>query len=204
MLHHFLRAYPKTSSALTFVGVAEQAISSSNSFTATYPTGTQTGDLAVICIAASNNLGSGFSCTGWTSANVETTPSGIKGQLMYRTVGTTGSQSFSASLGPTNTSYLLAVFRNATYSNYAVTTSTTTIDPPSRTGTFNAVLAFGGIAVSDSTITQPSGYTTLGEIPSGTITACGGYLISNSTNPNPGAFSGVSNGNNFSYTVGLT
>ncbi len=206
MLSHFLRAYPKTS-ALTFVGVAEQAIGSNTGFTATYPTGTQVGDLAVICISASNNLGSGYTATGWTSRSAITSPSSIKAQLMTKVVDSTSSQSFSATSGTiTNTSYLLVVFRNASYSSFASTTNTSSasIDPPSLTGSFNAVIAFGNIALSDSAITQPSGYTTLGEIPSGSITTCGGYLISSSTNPNPGAFTNVTNAQNITYTVGLT
>lgn len=195
----------KEKPAITFVGVAEQAIGSNTGFTATYPSGTQDGDLAFICVSATNNLGSGYSATGWTSLNVTTSPTGIKSQILYRVVSGTGNQTFSSSSGTiTNSSYLLTVFRNATYSNIATATgSASVVNPPQRTGLFNAVVCFGNINAADTAISPPTGYTTLGEIPSTSITTCGGYLLTATLDPDPGTFNGVSSSNWIAYTIGL-
>lgn len=206
MLSHFLRARYTASSSITFVGVAEASLSSGNSFTATYPSGTQNGDLAFIAISAENNLGENFTASGWTSLNRTTTQGNIKSQLLYTVVSGTGSQSFTKGGITTGAkTYLLAVFRNATYSSFStVTSGSGVVNPPSLSGTFNAVVCFGHTDISDSTVTAPTGYTTLGEISNGNITTCGGYLLSAATNPDPAAFGGIASSAYNAYTIGLT
>lgn len=207
MLSHFLRsATIKPSSGITFIGTSE-ATGSGNSFTVTYPAGTQNGDVAIICITTNNNMSSGYSATGWTSLNANTTPNNVKSNLLRTIVSGTGTQSFTkGSFSPSQLSYIVAVFRNATYSNFSVANANTGLpNPPSLSGTFNAVIVFGNSDVSDSAVTPPSGYTTLGEINNTSITTMGGYLIGSATNPDPSTFTNISSTNAWiTYTIGLT
>jgi len=206
MLSQFLRAASfKPGAALTFVGVAEASTgTNTNSLTVSYPAGVQTGDLAFMCITVPVFSGDvAYTSTGWTSLNVRS-EGNVSSQLLYRVVDTTGSQSFTRTgTAPTRTGYLLAVFRNANYSSFSFAVGNDNANPPVLSGTYNAVVAFGNVAVADSTIAPPSGYTTLGEISGGGISTCGGYLISQVTNPNPGQFA-VAQVDYIAYTIGLT
>lgn len=203
ILSHALRAIRKN---ITFVGTSE-ATGSGNAFTVTYPAGTEDGDIAIICITTPSNMSSGYSATGWTSLNANSEQPGVKSNLLYRVVSGTGTQSFSkGSSAPSELSYIVAVFRNAAYSSFNVASGDDSPNPPSLTGSFNLVVAFGSSSASDSTVTPPTGYTTLGEINNTNITTMGGYLIGPSTNPNPSAFSGITVGTwtYTAYTIGLT
>jgi len=204
MLSHFLRASGR-STELIFVGVAEAVVTSNeNNLTISYPANAQTGDLALLCLTVPANLGLGYTSTGWTSLSVESNDD-VQAQLFYRTIGTTGSQSFTKTgTAPERVTYLLAVFRNATYSSFAEAEDDGAPNPPQLIGTFNAVVVFGNIDNADSAITPPSGYITLGEIASGSITTCGAYRIGAATNPNPGSFGNVSSNGYIAYTIGLT
>jgi hypothetical protein len=209
MLSHFLRAatVQPPPSNITFVGTSEAAVSTNtNSLSIAYPAGTQNGDVALICITTNNNMSSGYSATGWTSLDAETGPSGVKCNLLRTVVSGTGTQSFTkGSFDPGQVSYILAVFRGATYSSFSLATgSSGAPNPPSRTGSFNAVVAFGNSSTGDSSVTPPTGYTTLGEINNTSITTMGGYLISSSTNPDPAAFTNINSANWIAYTIGLT
>jgi hypothetical protein len=205
MLSHFLRAASIKPSAITFIGAAE-GTGSGNTINVTYPAGTANGDVAIICITTNNNLSTGYSASGWTSLNAETNESSVKANLLNAVVSGTGTQTFSKSgLSPSQLSYIVAVFRNATYSNFSAANNSTGLpNPPSLTGNFNAVVVFGNSNQSDSAVTPPTGYTTLGEINNTNITTMGGYLISSSTDPNPGNFTNIASGQYVAYTIGLT
>lgn len=205
MLTHILRAAAGNNTS-GFIGTTElSTTSNTNSLSIAYPAGTRDGDLAFMAIATGSNLSSGYSSSGWTSLDVDTSRS-VKAQLLYRVVSGTGTQSFTkGSFDPNGVACILAVFRAFTYSSFSVVATNGTVNPPSRSGTFNAVVCFGMVNVNDSSITPPSGYTTLGEINNSVgITTCGAYFLGAVTNPDPGAFGGVSSADYVAYTIGLT
>jgi hypothetical protein len=202
MLQHFLRAINKGG----LVGVTEGTAPSGNSFTVDYPSGTQNGDLAFLALSAENNFADNFTSTGWTHLDRESGRGGIKSQLLYRVVSGTGTQTFTkGGITTGSKTFMLVVFRNFTYSSFAGTDGGSgTPNPPLRTGTFNAVVAFGHSEFGDSSVTPPTGYISLGEIDNGTITTMGAYIISSITDPNPDAFTNISSGDWIAYTIGLT
>lgn len=207
MLHHALRAaVGATVGAIEFVGHTTAIVSpDSNTFTASYPTGTQNGDLAIIVISATNNLGNPFLATGWTVIDRQVVQTGVRSQLSYRVVSGTSSQTFSKTGVVTAfPAYILLVFRNATYSSYSfANNSTGSPDAPSLTGTFNTVVALGFSAATDASVDAPSGFT-LASNTTNTASNMAAFKISNEVNPDPGAFQNVTSGAWHAYTLGLT
>lgn len=179
-------------------------IPDSNSFSVDYPAGTQDGDLAIIAISATNNLGNPYLCTGWTTIDRQVVQTGVRSQLSYRIVSGTSTQTF-AKTGVVTVfpAYTLLVFRNLNYSSYAfANNSTASPDSPSLTGTFNCVVSFGFTAATDTTVDPPTGYVSANNV-SNTASLMSAYSISNQTNPDPGSFQNVTSGAWHAYTVGL-
>ena len=206
ILSHALRAVQKNT-AITFVASEKVNLGTASTITAAYPAGTQDGDVAFMFITADSNMGSGYSATGWTRLDTNTGESDAKACLLQRVVSGTGSQTFTRSGAINGGTYIIATFRNATYSNFAGADSnggTSVVNPPSLTGSFNATVVFGVVSVVDSTITAPTGYTTIQGEAGPIASSCGGYLLSVQTNPNPSTFSGVSASAWVAYTIGLT
>lgn len=203
MLHHALRA---AAGAIQFVGHTTAIVSpDSNTFTASYPTGTQNGDLAIIAISATNNLGNPFLATGWTVIDRQVVQTGVRSQLSYRVVSGTSSQTFSkTNVVTVFPAYTLLVFRNTGYSTYSfANNSTGSPDAPSLTGTFNAVVAIGVSAATDSAVDAPSDFT-LASNTTNVASLMAAFRINNEVNPNPGAFQNVTSGAWHAYTLGLT
>lgn len=202
MLHHALRA---SAGAIQFIGHTTAIVSpDSNTFTVSYPTGTQDGDLAIIAISATNNLGNPYTSTGWTLIDRQVVQTGVRSQISYRVVSGTSSQTFSKfNVVTVRPAYILLVFRNSGYSAYSfANNSTGSPDPPSLTGTFNAVLAIGMSAATDSSVDAPSGFTLLSNITN-TASLMTALLINNEVNPDPGSFQNVTSGAWHAYTLGL-
>lgn len=202
MLHHALRA---CSGAVQYIGDTTSIISpASNTFTVSYPYGTQDGDIAIIGICASGTLGTDFTATDWTVISRQIVQTGVRSQLSYRIVSGTSSQTFTKSGGiVVNPSYILLVFRNTGYSSFSFANdSAGSPDSPSLTGTFNCVVSFGFTAASDSAVDAPSGYVLANSVEN-VASSMAAFIINNEVDPDPGNFQNVTSGAWHAYTVGL-
>lgn len=202
MLHHALRA---CSGAIQYIGNTTDIINpTANTFTVSYPAGTQDGDIAIIGICGSANFGSDFTATGWTVISRQVVQTGVRSQLSYRTVSGTSSQTFTRSgVTLSSPSYILLVFRNTGYSSFSfASNSTASPDSPILIGTFNCVVSFGFTAVTDAAVNPPSGFVLANSVAN-TSSSMAAFTINNRVNPNPGSFQDVTSGPWHGYTVGL-
>ena len=205
MLHHALRACSGASVVVEYIGNTTNIIDpASNTFTVSYPAGTQDGDIAIIGICGSNNFGTDFTATGWTKIDRQTVQTGVRSQLSYRTVSGTSSQTFTRTgITIASPSYILIVFRNAGYSSFSfASNSTGSPDSPSLTGTFNCVVSFGFTAATDAAVDPPSEYVLANSVAN-TSSSMAAFTINNQVNPDPGSFQNVTSGAWHGYTVGL-
>jgi hypothetical protein len=184
------------------------------SFSATYPTGTVTGDIAFMFIAGTS-LTSPFVGTGWTlMGTTDTSQANINTQISYKTVNITTSQTFSNSIS-TNVEWILVVVRNCTFNgiSFAVSSSSTGFpDPPALSLPYYGFLTFAGVGSSLLlSYTAPTNYTNNGTATNtnkslGVISSR--YLLTGSSlsGHNPTAYSGTgpSTSRSVSYTIGLS
>ena len=191
---------------IEYIGTTENNVTSSNTFSIAYPSGTQVGDLALIFITASNSFGNDFVATGWTVVDRDTSVGSVKSQVSRITVSSLGSQSFTKTGSTSNSvAYSMVVFRKAVFGAFAKATNTTTaaaVDPPSISGTFDAFLVSGHIDNSGA-YTAPTDFTLIGNVAGTAIRTVVADRIASVSNYNPGAFSGT-NALWVTYTIGLT